>query len=83
MEGWRNAVDQRSLEEQLAHTLQEGEMERVNTQEAARKRLPRRTEVRIQAEIDPVVEETKQYRKMAREVDSRYAKYDEMIKDNE
>ncbi|MDQ1908929.1 hypothetical protein RAC89_00255 [Paenibacillus sp. GD4] len=76
-------MDQRSLEEQLAHTLQEGEMERVNTQEAARKRLPRRTEVRIQAEIDPVVEETKQYRKMAQEVDSRYAKYDEMIKDNE
>lgn len=72
-------MDQRRLEEELAHTLQEGELKQVNTQEAARRRLPRKTEIRIQAETDPVVEETKQYRQMAEEVDDRYDKYNKFI----
>jgi hypothetical protein len=72
-------VDQRKLEEELAHTLQEGELKQVNMQEAARRRLPRKTEVRIQAETDPVVEETRQYRQMAEEVDDRYRKYDDLV----
>jgi hypothetical protein len=42
----------------------------------ALKALPPRWEVRIQAERDPVAEETKIYRGIAHEVDKRYDKYD-------
>lgn len=65
-------MDAKKVEEQLAQTLTEGEMERVDTSEAARKRLPLKTEIRIQAQVEPVVEETKLFRQMAEEVDDRY-----------
>jgi len=65
-------MDAKKVEEQLAQTLTEGEMERVDASEAARKRLPLKTEIRIQAQVEPVVEETKLFRQMAEEVDDRY-----------
>ncbi|PZE19488.1 hypothetical protein [Paenibacillus xerothermodurans] len=67
------------VEEQLAQRLTEGEMNAEDAEEAARRRLPVKTEIRIQAEIDPVVEETRRYRKMASEVDDRYAQYDRFV----
>ncbi|MFE5317952.1 hypothetical protein ACFQ88_04480 [Paenibacillus sp. NPDC056579] len=65
-------MDAKKVEEQLAQTLTEGEMEQQDTTEAARKRLPIKTEIRIQAQVEPVVEETKLYRQMAEEIDNRY-----------
>ncbi|MBP1991860.1 hypothetical protein [Paenibacillus eucommiae] len=72
-------MDAKELEEQLAKKLTAGEIENQDAEEAAVKRLPIKTEIRIQAQIDPVVEETKQYRKMAEEVDKRYSRYDKFV----
>ncbi|MCS7461546.1 hypothetical protein N0M98_15445 [Paenibacillus doosanensis] len=76
-------MDSKQLEEQLAKNLTEGEMEQTDTEEAARKRLPIKTEIRIQAQIDPIMEETRKYRQMAEEVDDRYAKYDRTLENRE
>jgi 23S rRNA A2030 N6-methylase RlmJ len=75
-------MDMKKMEEELAQTLAEGEMEAQNAEEKARKRLPIQTEIRIQAHIDPVVEETKRFRKMAEEVDERYTRYDRLVKES-
>ncbi|WP_047154046.1 hypothetical protein [Aneurinibacillus tyrosinisolvens] len=63
------------LEQEIAQILTEGEIEREDPQEAARKRLPHKQEVRIQTQTDPIVEETKKFRELAEEVDDRYDKY--------
>ncbi|TDG00256.1 hypothetical protein [Paenibacillus piri] len=72
-------MDARELEEQLVKKLTEGEMQTEEADKAIRKRLPIKTEIRIQAQIDPVVEETRQYREMAEEVDGRYSRYDKLV----
>ncbi|MFD2613415.1 hypothetical protein [Paenibacillus gansuensis] len=64
----------------LAEQLMEGEMEPADVSELARKRLLSRTEIRVQAKIDPIVEETRRYRELAKEVDGRYAAYDRFVK---
>jgi uncharacterized protein (DUF342 family) len=69
----------KKVEEELAQRLTEGTMEIQEAEENARKRLPIKTEIRIQAQIDPIVEETKQYRQMAEEVDERYQRYDKLV----
>lgn len=66
---------QSEWERELADRLTEGDMERANPSEAARKMLSPKYEIRIQAELDPVVEEILRYRQIAREVDGRYDKY--------
>jgi 23S rRNA A2030 N6-methylase RlmJ len=76
-------MDPKEMEEELVQKLTEGEMEKENADEAARKRLPIKTEIRIQAQIDPVVEETKQFRQMAEEVDDRYKRYDRLVNESE
>jgi hypothetical protein len=79
-------MDSKSLEEKLAEQLVESEIGLEDAAEDARKRLPVKTEIRIQAQIDPVVEETRRYRQMAEEVDTRYKRYDELVdesKDNQ
>lgn len=75
-------MDVKKVEEQLAQTLTEGEMEQQDTTEAARKRLPIKTEIRIQAQVEPVVEETKLYRQMAEEIDNRYDRILDRNSDN-
>ncbi|ALS22000.1 MULTISPECIES: hypothetical protein [Paenibacillus] len=75
-------MNSRKLEEELAQKLTEGQMEQEDTKEAARKRLPIKTEIRIQAQIDPVLEETRRFRQMASEVDDRYAKYDRLVNES-
>ncbi|MNI17172.1 hypothetical protein D3C73_705320 [compost metagenome] len=72
-------MDAKELEEQLAQKLTAGEMDSLDAEDTARKLLPMKTEIRIQAQIDPIVEETKKYRKMAEEVDDRFARYDRWI----
>jgi hypothetical protein len=71
-------METNEIEEKLARLLSEGELESMPKAQAVRMKLPFKTEIRIQTERDPVAEETKEYRKMAREVDERYAKYDDV-----
>jgi hypothetical protein len=71
-------METNEIEEKLARLLSEGELESMPKAQAVRRKLPFKTEIRIQTERDPVAEETKEYRKMAREVDERYAKYDDV-----
>ncbi|UJF32372.1 hypothetical protein [Paenibacillus hexagrammi] len=42
-----------------------------------------KTEIRIQAEVDPVLEETKRFRELADEVDTRYEKYDRLLENKQ
>jgi 23S rRNA A2030 N6-methylase RlmJ len=72
-------VESRKLEEELAEQITETKIEADDAAEDARKRLPVKTEIRIQAQIDPVVEETRRFRQMADEVDERYARYDKLV----
>lgn len=72
-------MDEKEFEKELTHKLISGELDHTDTEEAARKRLLRHTEIRIQAQTDPIVEETRHYRKMADEVDERYARYDRIV----
>jgi hypothetical protein len=63
------------LERRVSETLTEGDMESKDPEEAARERLIHPYEYRIQADSDPIVEETIRYRQLAKEVDDRYEKY--------
>ncbi|WP_343224462.1 hypothetical protein [Paenibacillus sp. ACRRX] len=65
----------KELEAQLEALLTAGEMETEEMEEAARKCVIPRTEVRIQTELDPIVEETRRFRSIAKEVDNRYDLY--------
>jgi len=60
------------LEQLLAQKLTEAEPKADDPQEEAVRKLPPRWEIRIQTEYDPVAEQTKKYRSMAKEVDDRY-----------
>ncbi|MFC5470802.1 hypothetical protein ACFPPD_19110 [Cohnella suwonensis] len=67
-------MDRKEAEELLARSLsgEQPDASREDASEEAVKRLRPRWEIRVQAELDPVVEETKAYRSMAEEVDGRY-----------
>jgi hypothetical protein len=59
----------------LAERLTDGPLEEADRGERVRASLPPKYEVRIQTEYDPIVEETKRYRSMARELDGRYDRF--------
>ncbi|KZE71503.1 hypothetical protein L8C07_22215 [Paenibacillus sp. CMAA1739] len=61
------------LERQLSELLTEGEIRENEAKK--RERLSPKYEVRVQTQMDPIVEETRKYRKMARELDDRYDEY--------
>ncbi|TYP79549.1 hypothetical protein [Paenibacillus methanolicus] len=64
------------MEHELAEQLENGPMNAESDRdERARVKLPAKYEMRVQTEHDPVAEETKLFRSMAREVDARYDKY--------
>ncbi|TVY10523.1 hypothetical protein [Paenibacillus cremeus] len=65
-------MDHREVEETLAQLLTEGEVEMPPTAQAVKQKLPFNPEIRIPSQWDPVAEETKLYRALAKEVDSRY-----------
>jgi len=68
--------DDKHLERELNELLTEGEpLTEEERREEGRRRLSPRYEVRIQAQLDPIVEETIQYRKIAKELDDRYDNY--------
>lgn len=63
------------MEQQLSELLTEGEMETGDPKAKGRQQMSPKYEVRIQTTYDPVAEETKIYRRMAKEVDRRYDRY--------
>lgn len=63
------------LERQLSELLMDGEMESKNEEEEGRRLIPPKYEIRIQTAQDPIVEETRKYRSIAKELDDRYDKY--------
>ncbi|MFD0713465.1 hypothetical protein [Paenibacillus sp. GCM10027626] len=63
------------IERELAEQLQPEEVDEQERDRRVRAKLSPKYEIRVQAVHDPIVEETRQYRQMAREVDNRYDKY--------
>lgn len=66
------------LERMLEETLEEGgepKATEAELAERARARISPPYEYRVQAERDPILEETLRFRRMAKEVDDRYDKY--------
>jgi len=64
------------LEHALAEQLTGGPLEDADSEQRLKDRISPRYEIRIQTELDPIVEETKQYRKLAQEIDDRYDRFD-------
>lgn len=62
----------KEAEELLAKRLTEGEQQVDAPEAEAARAVSPRWEIRVQAERDPVAEETKIYRTLASEVDGRY-----------
>lgn len=68
-----NAEAQQQVERLLAEQLIGGDAQQTADPAAeAVRRLPPKWEIRIQTTYDPVAEETRIYRQMAKEVDDRY-----------
>ncbi|MGG3310187.1 hypothetical protein ABER23_22495 [Paenibacillus lautus] len=70
-----NEKSDQDLERQLSEMLTVGEMEKKDREKEERRLLSPKYEIRIQTQLDPIVEETQKYRSMAKEVDDRYDKY--------
>lgn len=71
----RQDAPSNDLEKHLTEALMKGDMELSDPEQAAKHALSPRYEIRIQTEMDPVVEETRLYREIAQEVDHRYDDY--------
>lgn len=68
--------DNKELERELAELLTDQEFSsEEERREEERRRLSPRYEIRIQTNLDPIVEETRKYRGMAKEIDGRYDEY--------
>ncbi|WP_106768931.1 hypothetical protein [Paenibacillus faecalis] len=76
-----NDKPNQNMERQLSELLTDGEMESKDKEEEARRLIPPKYEIRIQTTLDPIVEETRKYRKIAKELDDRYDKYMERAGD--
>ncbi|GIP37717.1 hypothetical protein J31TS4_09970 [Paenibacillus sp. J31TS4] len=63
------------LERLLSDALEQEGADPKEPGKEAVKRLPSHYEIRLTAQVDPIVEETKRYRQMAKEVDDRYEDY--------
>lgn len=68
------------LEHELTERLTEGFMQEEDREVRERRMIPSKYEIRIQTTLDPIAEETMQYRKMAKEIDGRYDEYMNKIK---
>lgn len=65
----------KQLEKHMTEALEQGEMQAEAPEEAAVRRLIPPYEIRSRAELDPIVEETKKIRRLAKEPDDRYGRY--------
>lgn len=68
-------MDKKNIEQQLADTLNEEEIKKNNLELDAIRQLSPKYEIRHIAKHDPIVEETKIIRSIAKEVDDRYDEY--------
>lgn len=68
------------LERELTERLTEGFMQEEDRDVRERRMIPSKYEIRIQTTLDPIAEETIQYRRMAKEIDGRYDEYMNKIK---
>jgi len=66
---------EKKLEEEMSEALTEGEMEAEPSKKAAARLISPKYEIRQTVQWDPIIEETLQFRSMAREVDDRYDRY--------
>jgi|GEM_PF-4359391 len=64
-----------SLVKELSESLTEGPLEEGNREARLKRSVSPRYEIRIQTKSDPIAEETRQYRAMAKEIDGRYDDY--------
>jgi len=76
-------MDDKNLEQQLAEALNQEEIRERNNEKEAVKHLSPRYEMRQTTQLDPIVEETKKVRSMAKELDDRYDKYMSMVSKND
>lgn len=67
--------DRKKIEDDLNHLLTEGELNKQQTEKKVIKNLTPRYEIRIQAEKDPIKEETKLVQKTVVETNERYLRY--------
>jgi hypothetical protein len=63
------------LERKLSELLQDGEIEPGDRTAKEIRQISPKYEIRIQTTLDPIVEETRRYRKIGQELDGRYDKY--------
>lgn len=68
--------EEKDLERELSEMLTDQEIgSEEERREEERRRLSPKYEIRVQTNLDPIVEETRKYRSMAKEVDGRYDDY--------
>lgn len=67
--------EREDLERKLSELLEDGAMEQEDRKAKERRQMSAPYEIRIQTTLDPIVEETLRYRKIAAELDDRYDKY--------
>ncbi|MDQ0089186.1 hypothetical protein J2T12_002598 [Paenibacillus anaericanus] len=68
--------EEKELERELSEMLADGDNRSVEERrEEERRLLSPKYEIRIQTQLDPIVEETLKYRSMAKEIDDRYDNY--------
>ncbi|WP_438495447.1 hypothetical protein [Paenibacillus sp. IHBB 3054] len=63
------------LERKLSELLEDGDMEQGDNKDKEIRQISPKYEIRIQTTLDPIVEETLRYRKIAYELDDRYDRY--------
>ncbi|UQZ34737.1 hypothetical protein C2I18_15115 [Paenibacillus sp. PK3_47] len=63
------------LERKLSELLEDGELHQEDRKDKELRQISPKYEIRIQTTLDPIVEETLRYRKIASELDDRYDKY--------
>jgi hypothetical protein len=63
------------LERKLSELLEDGELHQDDRKDKELRQISPKYEIRIQTTLDPIVEETLRYRKIAYELDDRYDKY--------
>lgn len=63
------------LERKLSELLEDGDMEQGDNKDKEIRQISPKYEIRIQTTLDPIVEETLRYRKIAYELDDRYDRF--------
>lgn len=74
-------MNEHEMERKITEILTDGEMKEADREQEQRKRIVPKYEIRIQTQLDPIVEETRKYRMMAQEIDDRYDRYMSRVKD--